>query len=191
MTLTAQGGEKKRKPKRPSEIFSCLKLDINPYHHHQAALADAEYKFFTAKQDQEADNADKEEVDLFASDDEPAEAPVRVKPAGKSTNAKKDAKQAESKPNPAPAPASKTPEVPVEDKFLLELAQNPGLLRNPGNMERTFIMLKPDAVQRGLMGEIIERFETRFQAGGDEVHVGERGAAEDSLLRPQQEALLP
>ena len=28
-------------------------------------------------------------------------------------------------------------------------------------MERTFIMLKPDAVQRGLMGEIIERFETR------------------------------
>ena len=46
-----------------------------------------------------------------------------MKPAGKSTNAKKDAKQAESKPNPAPAPASKTPEVPVEDKFLSELAQ--------------------------------------------------------------------
>ena len=34
-------------------------------------------------------------------------------------------------------------------------------MRNPGNMERTFIMLKPDAVQRGLMGEIIERFESR------------------------------
>jgi nucleoside-diphosphate kinase len=28
-------------------------------------------------------------------------------------------------------------------------------------MERTFIMLKPDAVQRGLVGEIITRFERR------------------------------
>ena len=34
-------------------------------------------------------------------------------------------------------------------------------MRNPKNNERTFIMLKPDAVQRGLMGEIIERFERR------------------------------
>ncbi|MCX7707700.1 MAG: nucleoside-diphosphate kinase, partial [Anaerolineae bacterium] len=28
-------------------------------------------------------------------------------------------------------------------------------------MERTFVMLKPDAVQRGLVGEIIARFERR------------------------------
>jgi len=28
-------------------------------------------------------------------------------------------------------------------------------------MERTFVMLKPDAVQRGLVGEIIRRFEQR------------------------------
>ncbi len=28
-------------------------------------------------------------------------------------------------------------------------------------MERTFVMLKPDAVQRGLVGEIINRFERR------------------------------
>lgn len=28
-------------------------------------------------------------------------------------------------------------------------------------MERTFVMLKPDAVQRGLAGEIIQRFERR------------------------------
>ena len=28
-------------------------------------------------------------------------------------------------------------------------------------MERTFIMIKPDAVQRGLIGEIIQRFERR------------------------------
>ena len=39
--------------------------------------------------------------------------------------------------------------------------QNPGHLRSAANMERTFIMLKPDAVHRGLMGEIIDRFETR------------------------------
>nr|ACO12384.1 Nucleoside diphosphate kinase A 1 [Lepeophtheirus salmonis] len=32
---------------------------------------------------------------------------------------------------------------------------------NPANGERTFIMLKPDAVQRSLIGEVIKRFETR------------------------------
>ena len=30
-----------------------------------------------------------------------------------------------------------------------------------GNNERTFIMIKPDAVQRGLCGEIIKRFENK------------------------------
>ena len=30
-----------------------------------------------------------------------------------------------------------------------------------GNKERTFIMLKPDAVHRGLVGEIIKRFEQK------------------------------
>ena len=35
------------------------------------------------------------------------------------------------------------------------------------NMERTFIMVKPDGVQRGLVGEIIGRFERRgFQLAG-------------------------
>lgn len=29
------------------------------------------------------------------------------------------------------------------------------------NLQRTFIMLKPDALQRGLMGKIIERFEDK------------------------------
>ena len=50
-----------------------------------------------------------------------------MKPAPKSTNAKKDAKQAENKPkpNPAPAPASKTPEAAAEDKFRAELAKVP------------------------------------------------------------------
>ncbi|XP_074604951.1 nucleoside diphosphate kinase isoform X2 [Brevipalpus obovatus] len=30
-----------------------------------------------------------------------------------------------------------------------------------GNKERTFLMIKPDAVQRGLVGEIIKRFEQK------------------------------
>ena len=29
------------------------------------------------------------------------------------------------------------------------------------NNERTYIMIKPDGVQRGLVGEIIQRFENR------------------------------
>lgn len=29
------------------------------------------------------------------------------------------------------------------------------------NLERTFILIKPDAVQRGLIGKIIERFEVK------------------------------
>merc|ERR1712242_302535 len=42
---------------------------------------------------------------------------------------------------------------------------NPKTLDNTskmaGNRERTFIMLKPDAVQRGLVGDIIKRFEQK------------------------------
>lgn len=30
-----------------------------------------------------------------------------------------------------------------------------------GNKERTFIMVKPDGVQRGLVGEILKRFEAK------------------------------
>lgn len=30
-----------------------------------------------------------------------------------------------------------------------------------GKFERTFILIKPDAVQRGLIGKIIERFEAK------------------------------
>jgi nucleoside-diphosphate kinase len=33
-------------------------------------------------------------------------------------------------------------------------------MANPNN-ERTYIMIKPDGVQRGLVGEIIKRFEQR------------------------------
>jgi hypothetical protein len=30
-----------------------------------------------------------------------------------------------------------------------------------GNAERTYLMIKPDGVQRGLVGQIIQRFEAR------------------------------
>ena len=33
--------------------------------------------------------------------------------------------------------------------------------KKPDNKEKTFIMVKPDGVQRGLIGEIIKRFEQR------------------------------
>lgn len=33
--------------------------------------------------------------------------------------------------------------------------------RMAGNQERTFIMVKPDGVQRGLVGEIVKRFEAK------------------------------
>merc|ERR1711870_176917 len=39
------------------------------------------------------------------------------------------------------------------------LEENP--TKMAGNRERTFIMLKPDAVHRGLVGEIIKRFEQK------------------------------
>merc|ERR1712236_193252 len=48
--------------------------------------------------------------------------------------------------------------VPCDDtKDILEENQT----KMAGNRERTFIMLKPDAVQRGLVGEIIKRFEQK------------------------------
>merc|ERR1719228_2697541 len=50
---------------------------------------------------------------------------------------------------------------------------------NPQNGERTFIMCKPDAVQRGLIGEIIERFERH----GYRLLSAKMMQAEDSLLR--------
>lgn len=37
----------------------------------------------------------------------------------------------------------------------------PFILRTMANTERTFIAIKPDGVQRGLVGEIIKRFEQK------------------------------
>jgi len=49
----------------------------------------------------------------------------------------------------------------AEKAYHERLAQNPGAFRCLANGERTFIMVKPDAVQRGLVGEVIARFESR------------------------------
>ena len=40
-------------------------------------------------------------------------------------------------------------------------AQTSALYHDPSNGERSFIMLKPDAVHRGLVGQIIARFEKK------------------------------
>ena len=52
---------------------------------------------------------------------------------------------------------SSAPTQPPSTSSSNDAASN--LYHNPANGERSFIMLKPDAVQRGLTGKIIERFE--------------------------------
>jgi len=135
----------------------------------KSACDDAERAYYEklsgCKQTEEKTEAS-EDVDLFASDDEPAEAPVRVKPAPKPKTAPKKEEAGKSKAASkvvadAPAWPNKAECNDAEAKFQAELSKNPGAFRNQAYGERTFIMLKPDAVQRGLVGEIIERFESR------------------------------
>ena len=54
-----------------------------------------------------------------------------------------------------------------------------GEYRNAANGERTFIMLKPDAVHRGLVGTIMDRFESR----GFKLLAAKFMKADDALLR--------
>jgi len=149
-------------------------LVFENYWQNKAACEDAERAYYMKlsgckSQENTSKKAEDDEVDLFASDEEPTEAPVRVKPASKAAPKASKAPPAASKAPKGEKPkAVETPAWPnkaecneAEAKFHSQLAQNPGLLRSAANMERTFIMLKPDAVHRGLMGEIIERFETR------------------------------
>ncbi|KGK89479.1 nucleoside diphosphate kinase [Desulfosporosinus sp. HMP52] len=50
-------------------------------------------------------------------------------------------------------------------------------------MERTFIMLKPDAVQRGLVGEVISRFEKKgFKLAGMKLIQVHRDLAEEHYV---------
>jgi len=60
------------------------------------------------------------------------------------------------KPVEAEAPGAKK-----EGASAVDAKTDPGAFKNAANGERTFIMCKPDAVQRGLVGEIMERFERR------------------------------
>jgi len=131
----------------------------------KSACDDAERAYYEklsgCKQKEEKEVAASDDVDLFASDDEPAEVPARVKPAPKP-------KQEPKKPEAAPKKVAEAPVWPnkaecndAEAKFQENLSKNPGAFRNQAYGERTFIMLKPDAVQRGLVGEIIDRFESR------------------------------
>ena len=48
----------------------------------------------------------------------------------------------------------------VKNKSSNSQTRNSHLL-NMSNTERTFIMIKPDGVQRGLIGDIIKRFEQK------------------------------
>ena len=45
----------------------------------------------------------------------------------------------------------------ITNDFIADLVTN----KMAGNTERTFIMIKPDAVHRGICGEIIKRFENK------------------------------
>jgi len=124
----------------------------------KAQCDDAErmyYEKLAGAKTQEAE--DEDDVDLFASDDEeePKAAPVKLapKPAAKAAPAKKEAA-------PEKIWANKAECDDAEKSFQESLAQ-PGSYRNPVNAERTFIMLKPDAVHRGLVGVIMKRFEAR------------------------------
>jgi len=77
---------------------------------------------------------------------------------------------------PAEAPAAKKGGGSASEE---EPAKNPGAFKNAANGERTFIMCKPDAVQRGLVGEIMERFERR----GFRLLCAKMMHAPDSLLK--------
>ena len=61
------------------------------------------------------------------------------------------------------APGQKSKKKPLEQSITNPtIAQEQSLkLKMSANNERTFIMLKPDAVHRGLVGDIIKRFEKK------------------------------
>jgi len=74
----------------------------------------------------------------------------------------------------APAVAKAAP-----PKCQEKVSKAPGAMVDPANEERTFIMCKPDAVQRGLVGEIVRRFEER----GFKLVAAKLMLASESLLK--------
>merc|ERR1712142_1088973 len=60
-----------------------------------------------------------------------------------------------------------------------------------GNSERTFIMVKPDGVQRGLVGDIIKRFEQRgFKLVAMKFYASVQRARKATLHRSQEQTVL-
>jgi len=164
----------------------------------KAECEDAEARYYaklygksaTEKAVEKAENSD--EVDLFASDDEPVEKPPlkkveKTKPTPSKAEKKADKKSAAVKENKPPqkqqqssqkaaaaAPAKKeaAAKLPAAAAPVKEAEKNEAvvtssglegesLYQNAANGQRSFIMLKPDAVHRGLVGEIVSRFERK------------------------------
>jgi len=124
----------------------------------KAQCDDAERLYYEKLAGAKTQEAEEEAEDEEEENEEPQAAPAKPTP-----------KPVVAKPTAAPIPAAKVAEKiwtnkaecdDAEKKFQEALAQ-PGSYRNPANAERTFIMLKPDAVHRGLVGVIMKRFEAR------------------------------
>jgi len=151
----------------------------------KAECEDAEARYYAKLYGKSAATAEKvetEEVDLLGSADEPVD-----KPPLKKVEKTKPSKAAEKKTAAAAAPQKKASKEPAAQKPQ-QTAQNQAaaakteaavgdkeeavaasagltggecLYQNAANGERSFIMCKPDAVHRGLVGEIIARFERK------------------------------
>jgi len=133
-------------------------LAMETYWFNKSACDDAERAYYEKLSGCKPTEEKTEDVDVAA--EEVVEAPVPVKPAQKAKAAPKKEAVA-SKAVEAPVFPNKAECNDAEAKFQAELSKNPGAFRNQAYAERTFIMLKPDAVQRGLVGEIMDRFESR------------------------------
>merc|ERR1711892_1566793 len=90
--------------------------------YNMSRLQDAEVKFYSSKPSEEKTAPASEDVDLFASDEEAAEVPARVKPAPKPKAAPKKA-EAAPKVVEAPAWPNKAECNDAEAKFQAELSK--------------------------------------------------------------------
>ncbi|CAB4070106.1 ndk [Lepeophtheirus salmonis] len=146
-------GKKEEKGLEVDLLKSLLEDDTLLVRHSYSTLQDAQQKNLKKP-------SDSEEIDLFASDEETTSKPKMVIPLQSKRKAKKGPKTSGAKsvlPEPtyskgsmAAAPCNSSNSTDTCNEY-----------NNPANGERTFIMLKPDAVQRSLIGEVIKRFESK------------------------------
>jgi len=113
--------------------------------------AESKYQIYLASQRKACkvaapEKKDDDELDLFASDDEPEVKPALVKPTKPAKAPKKAPKQEQ--------PQTKAAEIVVQKVA-------PTTYLSDKNDEKTLVLLKPDAVHRNLMGDIIAIFEER------------------------------